>query len=128
MLKKFLLWLLSLYIPKSTVRYNLNKEFKELVPLGETVVFILDIVRYVKDKVNVSQTQAEILLFIMNNSEAPSLLDIEEYMFTITELHNRRLIKRLVKLKYVEIITVDDQERYVLSDDIINVINSCPYF
>jgi hypothetical protein len=107
--------------------YNFKEEFKELVPTGQSVIFILDLARYIETGMNISYTQVEILLFIMNYSKCPNLKDIEDYMSHVSEPHTRRLVKQLKEDGHLVTFEVDCDTRYRLSDKTLELINNYSY-
>lgn len=127
MFKKLWNWLFGVYEELLLTPYNFHEDFKEFIPCGESVLLILDIARYIQNELDISYTQTEIILFIMNNSSWPNISDVEEYMSHISEKHNKQLVKELLNRGYIFSEETGDDVVYRLSHETLELINNYTY-
>lgn len=108
------------------VAYPFHESMKAVLPIGDSPLFVMRLMRRVMFDLGVTDIEAELLIGLASRSEPASFDDVCEIIPHFTEDRTKRLIKRAGQSGLVEVISSDDDHgfSYMIKPFIVSRLQS----
>lgn len=87
--------------PKIAGPYPFGDDLREYLPHQDSVKTAINLIRHTMGQLGVSQSQAEIILFVLSCNEPVTLARIEDEITHITNDHAAKLVRQLLSAGYL---------------------------